>query len=164
MQSTDLPAPSTEPGVLPIDPPMLLLDDSYIHEVITRVRKAKRSIWIAAYTWQWFANSPEKDLQQFNTAVVQAARTGLDVRALLHRADEAKKISALGIKAKTLPTQRTMHTKAILIDGELLIIGSHNLTSRGTRANYECSLLIQHCTAVTGFSDYFERMWGNYAV
>lgn len=150
-------------GSMQEHPPMLLLDDSFIGEVIKRVRGARRSIWICAYTWQWFTNSPEKDLQQFNAAVSRLAQNGCDVRAIVHRTNDREKLRQNGIITRTMPDQRLMHTKAVVIDGEILILGSHNLTTRGTKENYECSLLIQNTGAVDHFVEYFEKMWHNYA-
>lgn len=149
--------------VLQAHPPMLLLDDSYITEVTKRVKDAKRSVWICAYTWQWFKNSPEKELQQFNALVSRLARNGCDVRAIVHRTNDLALLRQNGIITRTMQDQRLMHTKAVVVDGHTLVLGSHNLTTRGTRENYECSLLIQHNHAVDRFVEYFDKMWHNYA-
>ena len=55
-----------------------------------------------------------------------------------------------------------MHTKALLIDDDTLIIGSHNLTERGTAENYEISVVVRDLEACMLFSEYFDKMWQNY--
>lgn len=141
----------------------LLLDGEFIGKATEMVRNARKSVWICAYTWRWYENAPEKDIQRFNYEVARKAKARRDVRGLMHMRSEAMRLRDYGLQTKVLPTDRTMHTKAILVDGERLILGSHNLTERGTAENYEASLLITECQAVTLFENYFERMWNNYA-
>lgn len=144
--------------------PVLLLDDAFIDYAIGVISRAKRSIDICAYSWGWYENSPEKKIQQFNHLLSRKARTGVRVRAILHQSTEATAISRHGIDTRTLPTERIMHTKAILSDGRELILGSHNLTERGTRQNYECSIYLLDHEPVYLFREYFDRVWENYAV
>lgn len=141
----------------------LLFDDAYIRTAIDCIKKAKRSIYICAYAWRWYENAPEKDIQKFNTEIVKATRQGLDIRVILDQRTQASLLQVHGINTRIYPTDRAMHTKAILVDDECLLIGSHNLTERGTAENYEISVAIKDPTSCLLFKDYFERMWQNYA-
>ena len=141
----------------------LLIDNDFITKAIEIVKNATRSINICAYAWRWYENAPEKQIQQLNTLLVQKARAGVTVNAILDQRSQALKISGYGITTKTYPTDRAMHTKAILVDDGTLIIGSHNLTERGTAENYETSILTTDKETCYQFADYFRRMWQNYA-
>ncbi len=141
----------------------LLMDGSFIEKAAECVRHAKKQIFICAYAWRWYENSPEKAIQKFNYEIARRSLQGLDIRAILDQRSQAQYLSQYGIKTKSYPTDRAMHTKAMLVDEETLILGSHNLTDRGTAENYELSLLTQDPQACLLFSEYFEIMWRNYA-
>lgn len=141
----------------------LLIKDAFIEKALEQVKAAKTSILISAYDWRWYANSPEKPIQQLNAALYAKSKQGVQVRALLDKSKQANLLRTYKIDAKTFPNTITMHTKAILIDEKSLILGSHNLTVRGTSENYEVSLLVVDPTACLLFYDYFTKMWQNYA-
>lgn len=146
------------------DTVQLLQDAAFITKAAECVRTAKRSIYICAYAWRWYENAPEKDIQKFNYEIARRSLQGMDIRAILDQRSQAEYLKQYGIKTKSYPTDRAMHTKAIMIDEKILIIGSHNLTERGTAENYELSVLITEPEACIEFSEYFNKMWQNYAV
>lgn len=145
------------------EPVVLLQDSAFITKAAECVRTAKRRIYICAYAWRWYENSPEKDIQKFNYEIARRSLQGLDIRAILDQKTQASYLRGYGINTRSYPTDRAMHTKAILVDDEILILGSHNLTERGTAENYELSVMINDRQACILFAEYFEKMWQNYA-
>lgn len=145
------------------DPVELLYDSAFITKAAECVREAKKRVYICAYAWRWYENAPEKDIQKFNYEIARRSMLGLDIRAILNQKTQALYLRQYGIATRTYPTQRAMHTKAILIDDRTLIIGSHNLTERGTAENYEISVLVREPDACLLFAEYFDKMWANYA-
>lgn len=141
----------------------LLFDSAFIRTATDRIKTAKKSIYICAYAWRWYENAPEKLIQKFNYEVARAAALGLDIRAILDQRTQATLIKGYGINTRVYPTDRALHTKAILVDDNCLLIGSHNLTERGTAENYEISVAISEPNSCLLFKEYFLRMWGNYA-
>ena len=91
-------------------------------------------------------------------------KRGIQVRVILDQRTQASILTGYGIKTKVYPTDRSLHAKAILIDESMLIIGSHNLTERGTAENYEISVAMNDPTSCLLFNDYFTKMWENYAI
>lgn len=142
----------------------LLLDENFMPKVLEFLKDAKKRVWICAYTWRWYSHAPEKNIQKFNNLMMRLSSAGLDIRAIVDNSEQAKSLQDIGINTKYLPTKRVLHTKAILIDGETLIMGSHNLTERGTAENLEASLAIQNPDLCLEFEYYFERFWNNFAV
>lgn len=142
----------------------LLFNDQYISTAIDVVRRAKSSISICAYAWRWYENAPEKQIQQFNYEIASAVKRGVLVRAILDQRTQATLLRGYGITSKIYPTDKAMHTKAILVDESMLLLGSHNLTERGTAENYEISVALNDPTSCLLFNDYFNKMWENYAV
>lgn len=144
--------------------PAMLYDDDFIGSAIEAVRTAKARIDICAYAWKWYQNSPEMPMQVFNYEIARAVQRGIEVRAILDQTGQADYLKQYGIRAKTFPTHRVMHTKALLVDEKLLILGSHNLTNRANSSNFEISIAIQDTEIALQFSEYFTKMWRNYAV
>lgn len=141
----------------------LLLDQQFIGRVAGAIKGAQKRIWICAYTWRWYANAPEKDIQQFNYQVIKAVKRGVQVRVIMHNRAQADILNRLGIESHRLRTKKTMHTKAILVDDRILIMGSHNLTEKGTAENFESSLLTFELEPILQFENYFLRMWENFS-
>lgn len=156
---------STEPNIDSLEPrTILLMDEDYIAKALEFISAAKTRIWICAYTWRWYENHPEKLIQQFNYQIARKSISGVQVRAIVDSPIQALSLRAYGIATKTLPTKKVLHTKAILIDDKTLIIGSHNLTEKGTSENFEASIAIQEPELCLDFADYYERLWENWAV
>lgn len=123
------------------------------------VKTAGKSIDIIAYDWRWYPNQPLKPTQLFNQAVVQAVQDGIQVRAVCNRAEQALKLQAAGIKARSLEASKTVHSKVIIIDGEKLLVGSHNLTRNAFARNFETSLLVEDGPTTDRFKKYFHRLY-----
>lgn len=141
----------------------LLLDDKFIETALRAVKDAKRRVWVTCYDWRWYENEPESTIQQFNSAVYIAKRRGVDVRAICDKRAITSNLQMQGIDARFLRTNKTLHTKAILIDDTALILGSHNLTKRGADQNFECSVLIKELEPILQFERYFQAMWQHLA-
>jgi cardiolipin synthase len=86
-------------------------------------------------------------------ALTSAALSGLDVRLLVPRSSDSKMVTfaarsyfdeliAAGVKVYEYGP-RLLHTKALLVDEELAIIGSANFDSRSFRLNFEVSMLFR---------------------
>lgn len=140
-------------------PAKLLLDNSFILEAKRQVAGAKKRVWITCYDWRWYRDSPEEYIQVFNSTVFLAVRRGIDVRVLCDKKSVAESLRGYGIPANYLQTNKTLHTKAILVDTEALILGSHNLTKRGAGENLECSIVVHDLEPLLQFENYFARMW-----
>lgn len=156
--STDIARLQNQPGT------HLLLDDHFIQYATDLAADARYSIWILAFTWRWYENTPERPIQKLNYNIARKVAAGLDVRAIVHSSAQAEILRSYGINTRTLPTARVMHTKGILVDSKALLIGSHNLTQRGTDENYEATIATVETSATGEFQTYFEQLWLNYAV
>lgn len=141
---------------------LLLINYGFIEKATDAIKAAKSRIWICAYTWQWYGHSPELAMQQFNSEVVKAKNRGVQVRALMYHSKQAEYIKSLGIDTRMLTSRKMMHAKVVCVDSKTLILGSHNLTKKGTEDNMELSLLTQDLEAVLQFERFFNGVWVNY--
>lgn len=142
-----------------IDTFLPIVGSDYPISVVPFLNKAGKNIDIVMYDWRWYANQPGHPVQQFNIALVNAVRRGVLVRALIYRKELVPILSSVGIKARTLREKRTLHTKMILIDSELCIIGSHNLTRNAFGSNIETSLAVSIPQHEDRFRVFFENLW-----
>ena len=58
-----------------------------------------------------------------------------------------------------IKVQSRLHTKAIMVDGKQVLLGSHNLTNLGALFNRDASLLVRNAKVAQYFEDIFEYDW-----
>jgi len=56
-------------------------------------------------------------------------------------------------------TKGLMHTKLMLIDNEIAILGSHNYTMNAFTINYEVSVIIREKEVIERLKQYFDNIW-----
>jgi len=139
--------------------PQAIIAKAYPRIVTPLVAAAKHSIDVIVYDWRWYPTVSGSPVSQFNAAFVAAAKRGVKVRALVNNDEIAVRLNALGIEAHRLHSDRMLHTKMLLIDGTLLVIGSHNFTERAFSMNEEASVLVEFPSDEHDFSTYFEHLW-----
>ena len=100
-------------------------------------------------------------------ALTSAALGGLDVRLLVPKMSDSKLVTycvrsyfddllAAGVKVYEYGP-RMLHTKALLVDDHLAIIGSANFDHRSFRLNFEASLLFDDPTVAAELAQLIER-------
>lgn len=149
-----------------------IIAGEYPKIVIELIRSATRSIDICAYTWKWYAHRSSSPMQKINYAIIERARQRLPIRIRLNHESKdhyltkentrtADALRRYPLEIKFDGTQTMSHLKMILIDEEIAIIGSHNLTERSVSMNNEASVAIFGKEAVLPFVEYFKYLWEN---
>ena len=128
-------------------------------KVTPLIHQAKNSIDIIVYNWRWYPNQIGSTIQQFNNAIINAAKKGKQVRVITNFPYINPILSQLNIKTKKINSKKTIHTKMILIDNEIAIIGSHNYTMNAFTINYEVSIIIQNQNFAKRLNEYFNNLW-----
>ena len=101
-------------------------------------------------------------------AIRQAHRRGVEIRILTDRVkawDEGSDVDHLeaqGIAVARDTSDKHMHHKFALFDGETLVTGSYNWTRCAAVANNENLLLTGDPRLVGAFSQQFESLWKRY--
>jgi cardiolipin synthase len=117
-----------------------------IHRLhVEAVTKADRRVWLVT---PYFVPS-----EAARFALTSAALRGLDVRLLVPRRGDSRVVSAaarsyydelLGAGVRVFEYQpRMLHSKALLVDADLVLIGSANFDNRSFRLNFELSVLLR---------------------
>lgn len=143
----------------PVQPVRLILDSDFIKIASAFVSDAQAEIRICAYAWRWYPSEPEIDIQKFNILLMRAQQRGVRIKCLVNNFTMYKYFTQLGFVCKFVDRTRMLHTKAIVIDQNTIILGSHNLTKRANGDNFEASVAIQDFEVINQFTTYFEKMW-----
>jgi phosphatidylserine/phosphatidylglycerophosphate/cardiolipin synthase-like enzyme len=120
---------------------------------------AKKNIDIVMYDWRWYENQLMHPVQRLNVKLVQAIQRGVMVRAVCNSSNSLDLLNSIGIKARCTKDRRTVHTKMIIVDGETLVIGSHNITRNAMSHNIETSLIVSIPAGITRFAEFFNNLY-----
>lgn len=131
----------------------------YPKKVIPLLDNAKKNIDLISYDWRWYPNQPGHVVQQFNIALVNAVRRGVIVRAVVNRVEILPTLANVGIVARKMRDKRTLHTKLVIIDSEILVIGSHNFTRNAFGSNVETSIAVSIPPGETRFQNFFDTLF-----
>jgi cardiolipin synthase len=104
-------------------------------------------------------------------ALTSAAFAGIDVRLLVPRQSDSRLVTfaarsyfdtllAAGVKVYEYGP-RMLHTKALLVDDDLCMIGSANFDSRSFRLNFEVCLLFRDPAVAAGLARLIEHEFAN---
>ena len=103
-------------------------------------------------------------------AIERAALRGLDVR-LIRSATQRETIPSAsghaaaarliyaGAQVRTLPPRPTLHAKAHAVDGQVLFVGSANLTRSSADANIELGARLDDPADLQQFATIFGALW-----
>lgn len=136
-----------------------ILGKNYPSVVIPLIDKARHSIKIVVFDWRWYENDPGNPCQLFNSAIVRASRRGIVIEACVNSEKIAKPLTTNGINVKIPISKNLMHTKFIIIDDEIVIMGSHNFSQSAFTTNFETSVVFEEPLQVNEFVLFFHNIW-----
>jgi len=136
-----------------------IIGKEFPEKVIPLIKQAKKSIDIVIYDWRWYPDQIGSSIQRFNNAIIIASKKNIDVKVITYATHTLRILSALGIETVKLPSRRPLHTKLMLIDEKIAILGSHNYTMNAFTINYEVSAIIQDEEVVKRLIQYFQNLW-----
>jgi phosphatidylserine/phosphatidylglycerophosphate/cardiolipin synthase-like enzyme len=137
----------------------ILSGKQFPKEVIPLIDQSKISIDTVVFDWRWYPNDPACAVQLFNQAIVRAVRRCVKVRAIVSNNEIAKILNDCGCSAKCLITTNLVHAKLMIIDNEIVIIGSHNYTQSAFQTNFELSVILFQPNEIAEFSNFFQNLW-----
>lgn len=135
--------------------------------ILDAVQNAKTSIWVSAYYISGSSTSPIKD---FYAALSEKAQQGLDVVVISEygpgtsaRVREAtynfaRELERSGIHVLFMNGYHILHKKMILVDGQIALLGSANLTMAGTCQSDEMNVEIRQPEFVARMHKDFEKI------
>ncbi len=156
--------PMTIDGPVQIHP--LLTPDNYAKVVAGLIEGAEHRVLFQNQSLKLAANDGDAPhFKQLVDALLHKQQApGVDVRIIFRRIgdDLRKTLTRLKLKGFDFDKLRLngrCHTKGLIIDNKVVVLGSHNWTNSGTKFNRDASLAIYHSQAVAYFTDLFEEDW-----
>ena len=135
--------------------------------ILDVVQNAKTSIWVSAY---YISGSSTRPIKDFYATLGEKARQGLDVvviseygpgtSARIREAtyNFARELEQSGIRVLFMSGYHILHKKMILVDGQVALLGSANLTMAGTLQSDEMNVEIRQPLFVARMRKDFEKI------
>ena len=137
----------------------ILIGRAFAKQVIPLIKGAKKSIDIIVYNWLWYPNEIGSKIQNFNHALVTANRGGVEVKAVVQKTLIAEILRREKIKVRKIQSGRVLHTKLMIVDDSVAILGSHNYTMNAFNINYEVSVIIHDPEIIEELKTYFSNFF-----
>ena len=135
--------------------------------ILEAVQNAQTSIWVSAY---YISGSSTRPIKDFYATLADKARQGLDVVVVSEygpgtsaRVREAtynfaRELEQSGIRILFMSGYRILHKKMILVDSQIALLGSANLTMAGTLQSDEMNVEIRQPAFVARMRKDFESI------
>jgi phosphatidylserine/phosphatidylglycerophosphate/cardiolipin synthase-like enzyme len=136
-----------------------IIGKNYPKQVIPLIESAKHSIKIVVYDWRWYENEPANPCQLFNASIVRARKRGVNVQACVNSNAIKCPLTVNNIDVKIPVSKNLIHTKFIIIDDEILVMGSHNFSQSAFTTNFETSVILDNSLTVNEFVLFFHSIW-----
>jgi len=136
-----------------------IFGDEFPKKVLPLIESAKSNIKIIVFDWRWYPSDPGCACQLFNNALIRARKRGVIVSVLTNCDDTLQVLRQNGIIAKKPISKRLLHSKMMIIDQKILIIGSHNYTQNAFTSNFEASAILLGCDDLAKFDQYFNSLF-----
>lgn len=147
-----------------------VLTSNYAYALLDQIRKTSKSIDILAYVVKFnMYKKSDKALLIFN-ALKSYHGDPQDIRIILDyprpykpnyhcNSFSVRRFKEAHFSIRYLHSDTTQHAKLFILDGRIIIFGSHNFTTKSVISEYDISLLLDVPNLVSYFSSYFARLW-----
>jgi phosphatidylserine/phosphatidylglycerophosphate/cardiolipin synthase-like enzyme len=130
----------------------ILTDKTFIKRATELVKEARQSVYISTFKAEIAHSKQGMELIPFWEQCLTLAKQQKDVRLLINWNEKRhsvpktnllvwRKFKAAGAAVKCLQNNRCCHSKLLIIDKKIAIIGSHNLAVKSCTSNFENSIL-----------------------
>ncbi len=136
-----------------------IIGNDFHKKVIPLIDNARHTISIIVFDWRWYPDQLGNPVQLFNNSLVRAVRRGVDVRSIVNFSSVEKILRDVGIKVKHPISKNVIHVKLMIIDNEILILGSHNYTQNAFTMNHEISVILEASDQISVLNNFFEQLW-----
>lgn len=136
-----------------------IVGKAYSRVVTGAIRAAKKSIEIVVYDWRWYDSDVSNPVQHFTREILLSAKRGVKVRAICDQQGTVNILKKRGLDIHKIMTKKLVHSKLIIIDDEVVILGSHNFTIGGFLLNLETSIYVAHPAVAVHYKGFFESIW-----
>lgn len=154
----------------PLSDVQVITDREYFSVVQTCFKEARSSIAVMMFEAAYYDRYPNSPTNVLIRELIAARKRGVDVKVILEKRKDRDRtqennlktgrlLSEGGVEVKYDPVVVTTHTKLLIIDGGIGVVGSTNWTYSALEKNHEVSVLIRSPEVAQNLQDYFQRVW-----
>ena len=141
--------------------------DNYQVEILKLIKGARKSILFQNQSLNVLGDNDEPRFRALVSALRDKQESLDDVRIII-RGDfnprpVLEKLKDFGFDMSKVRAQKKCHTKGIVIDSKIAVLGSHNWTNQGTLVNRDASLIFFDEAIADYYTRFFEFDWENLA-
>jgi hypothetical protein len=141
----------------------LLTPDNYAENALKLIRSAKKSVWFQnQYINFRGTNEDFSELRLLVGALKDKIDAGLDVRIIcrdMMKQESVDVLVALGFPKGVMRFQPACHNKTIIVDGKVVMFGSHNWSNEGVKTNRDASLIFYDAEVAAYLAEVYEYDW-----
>jgi hypothetical protein len=146
----------------------LLTPDNYAAETLKLIQSAKKSVWFQNQYINFRGTAD--DFPEFRAlvgALLDKVRKKLDVRIIcrdMMKQESLDVLIALGFPKSVFRFQPACHNKTIIVDGKVVVFGSHNWSNEGVKTNRDASLIFDDEEIAAYLADVYDYDWKTLAI
>ncbi|MGB9816311.1 MAG: phospholipase D-like domain-containing protein [Desulfurococcaceae archaeon] len=153
---------------LPSNSIVFLPDNEYLGKLLHVLDNANKSVYVVMYVVKYDPREVDDPVNTILEKLVELRGKGLDIKIVVDdETYESYQDTIEYLKYNNVPVKldesgsRTTHAKIVIIDGEVVLIGSHNWTESALSNNHETTLMVYSKDLAKQVVDYFYRIWSN---
>jgi V8-like Glu-specific endopeptidase len=140
----------------------VLSPDNYVEHVLEVIQAARDTIDIQNQSFKWKDDADER-FAELGEAILERQRRGATVRIIIrgeYGGQEQKDLlKQKGFRDRQIRILDKVHTKGVIVDSRVVVLGSHNWTDHGVLANRDASLIVYDRDVAEYFQDIFNFDW-----
>jgi hypothetical protein len=141
----------------------LLTPDNYAEQALKLIQSAKKSVWFQNQYINFRGTADDfAEFRLLVTALNEKIDAGLDVRIIcrdMMKQESVDVLVALGFPREVIRFQPACHNKTIIVDGQVVMFGSHNWSNEGVKTNRDASLIFYDQEIAEYLSQVYEYDW-----
>ena len=148
----------------------VVTDRQYVEVVRRCFQKATSSIKMMMFEASYYKKYPESPSNLLIRELIAAKKRGLDVKVILEQREGTERatlrnketgalLAKSGVEVVYDPLTVTTHTKLLIVDGAISVVGSTNWTYSALDKNHEVAVLIRSPEVANDLQNYFLSVW-----
>lgn len=145
----------------------LMTPDNYAEAILPLIKNARRSLY-----FQNQALSPKPSNGRYmplflalrDKSIEAANNPDLDVKIIVSEYADRQKLELWKFEMSRVRRQYQCHNKGIIIDDEIVVVGSHNWTGQGATENRDASLIFHDAEIAAYYKKIFMYDWNRIGV
>ena len=162
-------APSSQSYGFDVKNMELLQDQGYFPEVLRLIKNAQNSVRVCMFQAVIYPQQSGSPSNQLLQALIAAHSRGVKVEVILDNGGSLGEVATsntataaflkkAGVEVFFDSEQLTTHTKFLIIDNSIAVLGSTNWTYSALAKNHELSAVVYSPEAARSMNDYFEMV------